>query len=677
MTRRVLVPLAWLLGQVLLVGATNTVPPASGFSIANMDRTVDPKVDFYRFAAGTWLKNNPVPSDKSRWSGFDELQERNWRLVREVLEGASTAIGSRTRTERLVGDFFASAMNTNRLEALRFQPIDADLKRVAALKNTEGLMRLVGELHLRDVSALFRAGAGPDAKNSEVVTFQLRQGGLGLPDRDYYLSDGFKKQRDAYEAHVARMLRLLGDADEKAKAAAATVVAVETDLARASRTRLELRDPNANYNKVTVQGWVEATPTLAWRAYLEGLGLRGLKDLVVGQTNFFAELNSLVRSRPLTEWQDYLRWHVLNDAAPFLHGEVEQASFEFYGRVLRGQPEPEPRWQRAARMVDSNIGEALGRLYVEKNFPPIARQRMAELVTNVRAVFHDRLKTLEWMSEPTRQQALAKFERFTQKIGHPEKFRDYSRLSIRREDLYGNIQRAQRFESARQLARVGRAVDKTEWHMTPQTVNAYFNPLQNEIVFPAAILQPPFFDLEKDDAINYGAIGVVIGHEITHGYDDQGRKYDAGGNLKDWWTENDAREFEARAKKLVDQYSAYEPMPGLKVNGQLTLGENLADLGGVSIAYEALQRALAKDPSKRKSIDGFTPEQRFCLSLAQLWRTNWREAELRRRNAVDTHSPGQFRSIGSLVNMPEFYEAFGIQQGDPMWRPPELRAKVW
>lgn len=501
--------------------------------------------------------------------------------------------------------------------------------------------------------------------------------GLGLPDRDYYLTDAFAKQREAYVSHITRMLTLLGETPADAKAHAATILEVETVLAKASKSRTDLRDPIANYHKFSVAELPTKYAALPLRAFFEASGLGSLSELVVRQPEFFAALNQLIKDRPLEDWKTYLRWHVLRNAAPYLHAAAENESFAFYGTVLSGQQTQEPRWQRAAKIIDSQIGEALGQLFVEKYFPPTARARMNDLVENLKAVVRDRLKALEWMTEATRAKALAKFDRFTQKIGYPEKFRDYSSVEIRRDDLLGNVRRAAIFESKRELARVGRPVDKTEWGMTPQTVNAYFNPLQNEIVFPAGILQPPFFDTTLDDAVNYGAIGVVIGHEITHGYDDQGRKYDADGNLNDWWTEADAKAFEARAQKLVDQYSGYEALPGLKVNGKLTLGENIADLGGTSIAYEALERALAKDPPKRSKIDGFTPEQRFFLSLAQLWRTNWREAELRRRITVDPHSPGQFRAIGPHVNLQAFYDAFDIKKGARMWRAPELRAKIW
>ena len=655
-----------------------TPPPIPRFSVEHMDRSIEPGADFFRYAAGTWIKKNPIPADKSRWSGFEQLRERNLYLLRDILELSATGESLPAASpQRQVGDFFASAMDTNRLEKLRFKPIAADLKRIERLKSVEALSVFLAELHSRDVNALFGAGVSPDARNSAIYALELGQGGLGLPDRDYYLKDDFTKQRAAYVAHVTKMFTLLGDKPETSAARARTVLELETALAKASRTRVELRDPDKNYNKFTVAEWVSKHPTLAFRAYLDASGLEKLPYLIAGQPEFFTAADKLLKERPLADWKVYLRWHVLRSSAAFLHEEVEREQFEFYGKTLRGQEKQEPRWQRAAKVIDGSIGEALGRLYVEKYFPPAARQRMDELIGNLRAVFQDRLKSVEWMTDATREKALVKFARFTQKIGYPEKFRDYSKVAIRRDDYLGNIRRAALFESRRQLARVGGPVDRLEWHMTPQTVNAYFNPLQNEIVFPAGILQPPFFDLEADDAVNYGGIGYVIGHEITHGYDDEGRKFDPDGNLKDWWTDKDAQEFESRAKRLVEQYNGYEVLPGVNVNGELTLGENIADLGGVSIAYEALQRALKKEPAKRREIDGLTPEQRFFLSVSQVSRSHAREAEAKRLVTIDPHSPGQFRAIGPHVNLPEFYEAFGIREGAPMWRKPELRAKIW
>jgi len=664
---------AWLPGTA----AETAAPRIPRFSLDYLDRSVAPGTDFYRFADGTWLKNNPVPADKSRWGAFMELQERNWYLIHQILDTTVAANPAAGSPEQKVADFYRSAMNTNRLEELGFKPIAADLQQIDALGTAEDLLRLLANFHERGIGACFGRGAGPDAKHSEVYAFSLSQGGLGLPDRDYYLTERFAKQREAYLAHVIRMLTLLGEDAAAAKQHAQTVLEIETALAQASKSRVELRDPNANYHKIAVDQLVHDYPDAPVRTYLAAAGLAGLTEVNVRQPEFFQALYRLVKEHPLADWKAYLRWHLVSETAPYLHAAAEEASFDFYGRVLRDQQVQEPRWQRAARTIDGTIGEALGQLFVAKYFPPAARERMLELVANLKAVFHARLEKVDWMTDATRCKALAKFDRFTQKIGYPAKFRDYSAVEIRPDDYLGNVQRAAAFESQRQLRRVGQAVDKTEWHMTPQTVNAYFNPLQNEIVFPAGILQPPFFDLEMDDAVNYGGIGVVIGHEITHGYDDQGRKYDADGNLNDWWTAADAQAFDARAQKVVAQYNAYEPLPGLHVNGQLTLGENLADLGGASIAYEALERALKKDRARQKKIGGFTPEQRFFISFSQVWRTNCRDAETRRLITIDPHSPGRFRAIGAHVNLPEFFQAFHIKPGQPMWRPPELRAKVW
>jgi putative endopeptidase len=659
--------------------ASLTPPRVPGFSVDYMDRAVDPGTNFYLFADGQWLKNNPVPPDKSRWASFTELAERNWFLIHEILDSAALPEAPLPphSPRREVGDFFASAMDTNRIEKLGLQPIAGDLKKIDRIQSTKDLFALLADFHQRGIGGIFDAGFGPDEKNSSIYAVELSQGGLSLPDRDYYLKDSFAEKLKLYHDHVRNMFGLLGEKPAEAAAHASLVIQLETELAKASRTRVELRDPNKNYNKFTGGELAAKTPELLWSVYFEDRNLAPPAYEIVGQPEFFTAVNQLVQARPMSDWKVYLRWHLLHESAPFLPSAVEQENFNFFGKVLSGQPEQEPRWKRAAHTIDGSIGEALGQLYVEKYFPPEARARMNELVENLKAVFHDRLEKVPWMTDTTRTKALAKFARFTQKIGYPAKFRDYSSVLIRRDDLLGNVRRAEVFESRREIARVGRPVDRTEWDMTPETVNAYFNPEQNEIVFPAGILQPPFFDVTMDDAVNYGAIGVVIGHEMTHGYDDQGRKYDADGNLNDWWTAADAQAFDDRAQLVVDEYNAFEPLPGLHVNGKLTLGENLADLGGVNIAYEALERALAKDPAKRKLIDGFTPEQRFFISFAQIWRTNIRPAEAQRLVTVDPHSPGQFRAYGPLLNVQMFYDAFDIRPGSPMWRPPELRAKIW
>jgi putative endopeptidase len=668
--------------------STEMPPPVPRFSVSYMDKSVDPGKDFYHYADGTWLKNNPVPPDKSRWASFMELADRNWYLIHGILDEAAADTKSPAKTPRReVGDFFASAMDTNRVEKLGFKPIEGDLKRIDQVKSLQEMFALLADFHRRGIGGVFDSEIGPDEKNSSIYAYYLTQGGLTLPDRDYYLKDSFAEIRQKYRQHVTKMFALLGENQNQALIDAATVLDIENELAQASRTRVELRDPDKNYNKIDTAEFITKDSATPWKAYFNasGLAVNGTsgKDLVpltyqiVGQPEFFVSVGKLMQGHPLKDWKVYLRWKVLHGSAPFLQRAVEEENFNFFGKVLSGQEQQEPRWKRSAHVIDGSIGEALGQLYVEKYFPPEAKARMNEMVENLKTVFRDHLEKVDWMSQPTKDKALAKFAKFTQKIGYPDKFRDYSSIDIRRDDYLGNVRSAAAFETHRELVRLGKAVDKSEWGMTPETVNAYFNPVQNEIVFPAGILQPPFFDVTMDDAVNYGAIGVVIGHEITHGYDDQGRKYDADGNLHGWWTDADAKEFEARAQKVVDEYDAFEPLPGVHVNGKLTLGENLADLGGVTIAYDALERVLAKDPSRRKDIDGFTPEQRFFISFAQVWRTNIRDAEARRLVTVDPHSPGQFRSIGPLVNVQAFYDAFGIKPGDPMWRAPELRAKIW
>jgi predicted metalloendopeptidase len=659
------------------LGAFGKEPAVPAFSFSYMDRSVSPASNFYEFAAGNWVKNNPVPADKSRWASFSELAERNAYLIHQLLEDAAVANAPKGTPTREVGDFYISGMDTNRLEKLRFKPIEADLKRIDHVKTTDDLFNLLAHLHDEGLGGIFDTGYGPDAKNSSIYALEVDQGGLSLPDRDYYLKGTFGKQRDAYRLHVIKMFTLLGEKPEDATNDAGVVLSLETELAKASRTRVELRDPDKNYNRFSKAELLAKNPAIDWQLYLSDRDLGKVTYAIVGQPEFFEAVNKLMVSRPISDWKIYLRWHLLHAAAPFLFHEADLENFDFYGKVLRGAQEQEPRWKRVFYTLDGSIGEAVGQLYVDKYFPPEAKARMSDLVDNLKNVYRDHLANAGWMSEATRAKALAKFARFTQKIGYPDKFRDYSPITFKRDDYWGNVLRADAFEEHREIARVGKAVDRTEWHMTPPTVNAYFNPEQNEIVFPAGILQPPFFDLTQDDAVNYGAIGAVIGHEMTHGYDDEGRKYDADGNLNNWWTTNDAKEFEARAQKVVDEYNGFEPLPGVHVNGELTLGENLADLGGVTISYDALERDLAKDPSKRKIIDGFTPEQRFFISFGQLWRINIREAEAKRLLTVDPHSPGPFRAVGPLMNFAPFYEAFNIKPGDPMWRAPELRAHIW
>lgn len=629
-----------------------------------MNRSVDPTRDFYEYANGGWARSNPLPSDKSIWGAFGELLERNFILIHRILDrAASDAAVPPDGPLHQVGRFYRSAMDTSRLDGLGFRPLEPDRGTIDRIVTLPELVSVVATIHSGGQPGLFESFAYPDFKNSSVYALYLVQGGLALPDRDYYLAENFAELRVAYLGHLQRMLRLFGQSPADAEKAAATVFSIETELAKSSRTRTELRDLEKNYNRVDVRDLVAMYPNLHMDTYLNGLGAGHVPHVIVGQPEFLSTLDRLLVERPLSDWRTYLVWNLLHANARYLHEVVESEDFGFFHRTLLGQSTLEPRWRRASQIIDTHLGEALGQLFVDAHFPPEARERMDRMIHHLRAVFHDRLQSLDWMTDPTRQQALAKFDRFVARIGHPDAFRDYSAVHIAEDDLFGNVRRAASFDVRRRISRLEGPVDRGEWGMTPPTVNAYYDVTQNQIFFPAGILQPPFFDFTLDDAVNYGGIGAVIGHEITHGYDDQGRKSDAEGNLRDWWTEEDAKEFRARAQKVVDLYHSFEPLPGVRVNGELTLGENIADLGGVSLAYEALQRRLREDPASRREIDGLTPEQRFFISWAQIWRTNCSEPEQRRRLTIDTHAPGPCRAVAPVVNLPAFAQAFPSPEG--------------
>jgi len=662
-------------------GTTGSPAAESGvkeppFSVEKMDLAADASKDFYRYACGAWLDSNPVPADKSSWSIWDELQDRNSILLKEILE--ETVEGSaESGPAKQVGDFFASAIDRKHRDAMGFRPISSDLDHITRISSKESFARVLADIHQAGMPAFFRPLVAPDDKDSSVNALWLYQGGLALPDRDYYLKSRFASDREAYLSHIERMLCMLGESSAASQADVKAIMKIETILAKASRSSTAMRDPHRNYHRYSVEKLARRNPSFPWKLYFAQRGLSKIPWFVVGQPEFFDAIDDLVRSAPLKELKAYLRWQVLHWSAPYLHRKSDDEDFDFFHRRLLGQERPEQDWKRATTAVDQGLGEALGKLYVDRHFPPEAREKMVDLVRDLKSVFRDRLRTVPWMSEKTRELALVKFDRFTTKIGHPDVFRDYSSVRIRRDDYYGNVRRAAAFEARRKSAQIVKPVDRKEWHMTPPTVNAYFQPNFNEIVFPAGILQPPFFDLNMDDPVNLGAIGAVIGHEITHGYDDQGRKYDAEGRLRNWWSKADAKKFEERAKKMAREYSEFEALPGMKVNGLLTKGENIADLGGVSIAYEALQRRLMDGRTQRETIDGFSPEQRFFISFAQVWKTNIREGELRRLLTVDPHSPGRFRANGPLANMPEFWAAFNIPAGSSMRRPEKLRVKIW
>jgi predicted metalloendopeptidase len=653
------------------------VPVVHGVQTADLDPSVSPCQDFFQYANGNWIKGNPIPADQASWGGFNEVKERNRLILKEILEESAGAEAPPGSLQQKVGDFYASGMDTRAIERAGLKPLKPALARIDAIRGGQDLAAALALARLEGGGPGFGFYVGQDDKLSTTTIAQFTQGGLGLPDRDYYTSQDPKSQaiRVKYLDHVARMFALMGEKPLLARAHAGMVLALETRLAGASMTRVELRDPNAVYHKMTLTELAGLAPAFDWARYCQTLGLRE-ETILVRQPGFFREFSAMVQEVPLAQWQTYLRWQALSETASCLSGPLEREHFAFYGTTLNGIKEMSPRWKRVQDAADQCLGEALGRLYVERAFPREAKARALGLVANLRAALGDRIRNLDWMGPATRAAALDKLAALTVKIGYPDRWRDYSGLEVSRGAYADNILRARAFETRRELAKLGRPIDRGEWEMTPPTVNAYYNPLMNEIVFPAGILQPPFFDPEADDAVNYGAIGMVIGHEMTHGFDDQGRKYDAQGNLKDWWAPDDSQAFAARTGLVVQQFDALEALPGLRLNGQLTLGENIADLGGLRLAFAAFGKSLEGRP-RPADLDGFTPEQRFFLGYAQAWRFHAREEMVRMRVMVDPHAPPRFRVNAPLANLPEFAQAFGCGEGTPMRNPAGARPAIW
>ena len=625
-----------------------------GFSTSFMMKETDPFSDFFTYANGKWIRDHPIPEDRSEWGAFSELYELNMKRLRKLLEENQSG-----KERKQLTDFYESAMDTVVIEKLRFQPIQKYMNLIPSQDLKKTLPLILAQIHSMGIFPFFYTYSQADEKNSSVYALYIYQGGLSLPDREYYLSETFSQLRREFRDYVQKVFTLYGEDEETSGKYAETVVNLETRMARESRSRVDLRDPETNYNRMSVQELSQKYPHLGFSTYLNALGARNTEYVVVGQPEFLDEIDSLVSRSENADLELYMKWNVINSSLPYLFREAEEMHFNMYGRKIRGQPSIEPRWKRAVNIIDACLGESLGKLYVERYFTEESRQKMAELISDISSVFSGRLKRITWMGDSTRELALKKFGKLRVKIGNPKKFRDYSSITIKPDDYLGNVRRSASFEMKRQMIRVGRSVDPDEWMMTPPTVNAYYSPPDNEIVFPAGILQPPYFDPEMDDAVNYGAVGAVISHEITHGFDDQGRKYDDNGNIMDWWTPEDSRRFEELAENVVETYGALEALPGMKVNGRLTLGENIADLGGVSIAFEALQRHLQRHPERRVNVDGFTPEQRFFLSWAQVWRENIRDDELKLRLTMDPHSPNRFRATIPAVNHAAFPSAFG------------------
>ncbi|HKG92286.1 MAG TPA: M13 family metallopeptidase [Gemmatimonadaceae bacterium] len=648
---------------------------------ANLDSTCRACEDFYGFANGGWLKRTAIPAQYSAYGAFHQLNERNQDALRKVLDAAAADRSQPATTAKgKVGAFYATCVDSAAADrgADAAAPIRPTLGRVAAIRSRPALVAELARLHNEGYGVAFGYGAFPDLKNSTQIIAFADQGGLGLPDRDYYLKDdsASKQLRRAYVDHIARTLVLLGDSPMAARAAAELAMGVEGTLARASMPRVERRDPTNLYHKMDVAGLKALAPGLDWGKYLEARGITRAFDVNVADTGFVRTAARLLDTLPLTDWKAYLRWQVAATAAPTLGSAFVAEDFRFQ-QLLTGQKEMQPRWRRCLEATDNALGEALGQAYVEQYFTPAAKARALEMVHNLEAAMRERLSGLEWMGDSTRARAVTKLQAYANKIGYPDKWRDYSALEVRRDLPYAaNARRAAEFETRRQMAKLGTTVDRTEWSMTPPTVNAYYNPLQNEIVFPAGIMQPPVFDPSADDAVNYGGMGAVIGHEISHGFDDMGRRFDATGNMADWWTAQDDARFRERAQRVVQQFNGYAAVDTLKVNGQLTLGENIADFAGLTIAYAAFQKALAQK-GRPAPIDGFTAEQRFFLAWAQVWRQSTRPELARMLVTVDSHAPSRWRVNGPLSNMPEFQKAWGCKTGDPMVRGDEVRARIW
>jgi putative endopeptidase len=645
--------------------------------LATFDLTVKPQDDFFRYVNGTWLKNTPIPPEYSRWGSFDALQVRNVEELNKICQSAAAQGAAASPLGRMVGDFYTSGMDEAAVNAAGFTAIQPELDRIAAVRTTTDVMGEIAHLQSIGCPVGFAFFGAADAKNSDIVIAQLRQGGLGLPNRDYYLNDDEKSKaiRAQYLLHVSKTLQLLGEDPAAADAGAQSVLKLETELARASLSPEVLRNPYASYHKMPVTDLGKYTGAIDWPGFFGGVGAPTLTEVNFQQPDFFKAFAGQLSSVPIPDWRTYLRWHLGRHESPYLTDAFVKEDFQFYSETLNGTKKMLPRWKRVVAEVDGDIGEALGQLYVDEYFPPEAKARVLSLVANLRAALREDIATLPWMDEATRAKAIVKLDAFTVKMGYPDKWRDYRALKVDRGPYALNVMRADIFEKERLMAKIGKPVDRAEWGMTPPTVNAYYNPSRNEIVFPAGILQPPFFDPKEDDAVNYGGIGAVIGHEMTHGFDDQGRQYDPKGNLTDWWTPDSANKFKARASGIVKQFTDYTVLGGVHLIGERTQGENIADLGGLKIAYAALQKDLAGQP--RTKIDGFTPEQRFFLSYASIWRGEIRPEALRLRIKTDPHSPAEFRCNGPLSNLDEFAAAFNVPEGAPMRRPAGERVTIW
>ncbi len=665
---------------IALAGCTTQESkPGIGINLNDRDTTVSPSYDFFTHANGGWIKAHPIPDDQIRWGSFSILAEDNKKHIREIVEESSKKTDAKKGSpEQMVGDFYFSAMDTATIEKQGATPIKADMEAIDKLTDMKGVLNYTAKLQMWGSNPMFGFYAGQDPKNTEVQVPQLVQGGLSLPDRDYYLKsdDDSKKMREEFILHVSKMFQLYGIDESTSKKYASIVLRIETELAKASMPREEMRDPFKTYHKVSLADLDIMTPSLKWADMLSNMEVKGKFDYVIlGQPEFLKALEKQLAGNKIEDWRVYLKWNLLNLAGNVLSHDFVMEDFHFNSEILSGQKKIKERWNRMVSFTDGYLGDALGQLYVAKYFPPDAKKKADELVSNLMSVYKERITKLDWMGEETKKKALEKLGTIVRKIGYPDKWKDYTGVEITRDNFFANLMSLTKYNYQYMIDKIGQPVDRTEWGMTPPTVNAYYNPLMNEIVFPAGILQPPFFNKDADDAVNYGGIGMVIGHEITHGFDDEGRNYDSKGNLTQWWTSEDSAKFSERAKLIVDQYSNYIVNDSLHVNGKLCLGENIADIGGLTIAYHAFKNT--EQGKGNNKIDGLTPDQRFFLGFAHVWAGSIRPKEAARRIITDPHSPANYRVNGSTSNMSEFYTAFGVKEGDMMWRNDSVRARIW
>lgn len=650
---------------LLIGGAFVYKSKDKGVDIQSIDKKANPRNDFNQFANGKWIQNNPVPSTESRWTSFNVIAERNYDLLRTILEtAAADKSASKGSARQKIGDFYRIAMDTNKLEADNYAPLTTDLGSIMVLVDAKDVMNYVGKMHRKGLPAFFGFGVNQDVKKSDEYACYLSQAGLGLPDRDYYLKDDEKSKniRKEYLNHISRMFQMIGNNTPESEKIANDILEFETALAKASMTRVERRDPDKTYNKKTTQELETSYPNINWKGYFEqtGLAKKNVSTFIVGQPLFFEELNKRMGTTSIFTLRNYLKWKAVSSSSSYMSSRFADESFRFYSTILTGTKEQKPRWKRTVNQANNLIGELVAQEYVKVAFSEESKKRLNKMVDNLREAFKIRIQNLDWMSAETKTKALEKLASFNRKIGYPDKWTDFTKLEIKNDSYLENYFRSNTFEFDDNINRLGKPIDKAEWGMLPQTVNAYYSPLMNEIVFPAAIMQPPFFDPAADDAVNYGAIGAVIGHEFSHGFDDKGCKFDAKGNLNNWWTEADKSKFDARTKVMVNQYNKYKVEDSVYVNGELTLGENIADFAGLTVSYDAYMLSLKG--KEKKKINGFTPEQRFFIGFAQVWRGNARPEYLRQQVVTDPHSPARFRVLGPLSNMPQFYEAFGVQK---------------